>query len=485
MKKKMLKIHRHKLLYEDVLKQVEKEDVAFFSKCTKFRDQAPHPITLDRALQFLWLKEKKIDRKVALQFGQRRVCKIDSTLKHDGPSSARIIKTSRISQGMINGWHNGSGDSKFDLGPQYNPKKLEKNDEEIEYEELIKQEQQSPSEYKMKINHLDLYNNEINEKYAFSNLETVQLFQKLNELKQINRKRNEQPQEYVELEGQRFYHVLSDLQDYLDKKVDNKTLINEMRAFQAFYPIKRKLQIKQLNPGDSRCQGTESQTDITQKASYRLFDRARTLANMKCEVFNTNNYVFNVKEVPNFGQQLRRNHFSQLIEELRENGLKTPREINEVSPENSIKASHLESSENDVKQMRKFYLKFPKQKGELSQTTSCTKSLRIGTLQSQISHQYQQQPLKTFISNMHGSSTEIRLENGGKLKNRLDSRIDKYVKQYLKKQNVIQQNLNVDLTMLREKYKSLKSEREKEITRMYKSQQIEGINNKTVHLIVN
>ena len=39
---------------------------------------------------------------------------------------------------MINGWHNGAVDSKFNLGPQYNIKKLEKNEEEIEYEELIK-----------------------------------------------------------------------------------------------------------------------------------------------------------------------------------------------------------------------------------------------------------------------------------------------------------------------------------------------------------
>ncbi|CAD8205410.1 unnamed protein product [Paramecium pentaurelia] len=482
MRKKMQKMHRHKLLYEDVLKQVEKEDVAFFSKCTKFRDQPPQPNTLDRALQFLWLKEKKIDRKVALQFGQRRVCKIDSTLKHDGPSSARIIKTIKTDQGMINGWYNGSGDSKFDLGPQYNTKQLEKNNEEIEYEELIKQDQQSPSEYKIKLNHQDIYNNEISEKYSFSNLETKQLLQKLNELKQINKQRNEQPQEYVELEGQRFYHVLNDLQDYLDKKIDNKTLIQEMRAFQTFYPIKRKLQVKQLNPGDSLSQGIESQIDGTQKATFRLFNRTRTIANMKCDLFNTNNYVFNVKEVPNIGQQLRRNHFSQLIEELRENGMKTPREINEVSLENSIKGSQLESSENDVKQIRKFYLKFPKQKGELSQTTSCTKSQRIGTLQSQISNQYLQQPLKTFISNIHGSSTEIKLENPGKFKNRLDSRINKYVKQYIKNQNVIQQNQNVDMTILKEKYKSLKTEREKEITRMYKSQQIEGINNKTVHL---
>ncbi|CAD8079651.1 unnamed protein product [Paramecium primaurelia] len=483
MKKKMQKMHRHKLLYEDVLKQVEKEDVAFFSKCTKFRDQAPHPITLDRALQFLWLKEQKIDRKIALQFGQRRVCKIDSTMKHDGPSSARIIKTSKIDQGMINGWHNGAGDSKFDLGPQYNIKKMEKNEEEIEYEELIKQEQQSPSEYKIKLNHQDLYNNDISEKYAFSNLDNKQLLSKLNELKQINKQKNEQPQEYVELEGQKFYHVLNDIQDYLDKKIDNKTLIQEMRAFQTFYPIKRKLQVKQLNPGDPICQVTESQTDTNQKVTTsKLFDRKRTFTNMKCELFNTNNYVFHVREVPNINQQLRRNHFSQLIEELRENGMKTPREIHEVSPENSIKASQIESSENDVKQIRKFYLKFPKQKGESSQTTSRTKSQRFGTLQSQISHQYYQQPLKASMSNLHGSSTEIRLESPGKCKNRLDSRIDKYVKQYLKNQNVISQNQNVDMTILRQKYKSLKTEREKEITRMYKSQQIEGINNKTVHL---
>ncbi|CAD8120699.1 unnamed protein product [Paramecium sonneborni] len=483
MKKKMQKMHRHKLIYENVLKQVEKEDVAFFSKCTKFRDQAPHPITLNRALQFLWLKEQKIDRKIALQFGQRRVCKIDSTMKYDGPSSARIIKTSKIDQGMINGWHNGAGDSKFDLGPLYNIKRLEKNEEEIEYQELIKQEQQSPSEYKVKLNHQDLYNSDISEKYAFSNLDSKQLYQKLNELKQINKQKTEQPQEYVEIEGQRFYHVLSEIEDYLDKKVDNKTLIQEMRAFQTFYPIKRKLQIKQLNPGDPILLGSDQQADGNQKAiTARLIDRKRTFTNMKCELFNTNNYVFHVKEVPNIGQQLRRNHFSQLIDELRENGMKTPKEINEITPEHSIRASQIESSENDTKQIRKFYLKFPKQKGESSQTTSHTKSQRFGTLQSQISNQYHQQTMKASMSNIHGSSTEIRLESPGKYKNRLDSRIDKYVKQYLKNQNVIQQNQNVDMTKLRQKYKSLKTEREKEITRMYKSQQIEGINNKTIHL---
>jgi hypothetical protein len=31
-------------------------------------------------------------------------------MKHDGPSSARIIKTKKISEGMVNGWHNGAAD---------------------------------------------------------------------------------------------------------------------------------------------------------------------------------------------------------------------------------------------------------------------------------------------------------------------------------------------------------------------------------------
>lgn len=80
---------------------------------------------------------------------------------------------------MINGWHNGTVDAQFDLGPQYNRKKLDKNEDEIEYEEIIKQEQQSPSEYKIKLNHQQEYNTDLSEKYSFCNMDPEQLFQKL------------------------------------------------------------------------------------------------------------------------------------------------------------------------------------------------------------------------------------------------------------------------------------------------------------------
>ncbi|CAD8198324.1 unnamed protein product [Paramecium pentaurelia] len=109
-------IQRKRLQYEEALKVAAKEDVSFFGQCTKFRERSTEPAPIDRAIQFLFLKENNVDRKIALQFGSRRLCKIDSTRQYDGPANFRVMKTSKQLIGSINGWQNGNADVKFNLG---------------------------------------------------------------------------------------------------------------------------------------------------------------------------------------------------------------------------------------------------------------------------------------------------------------------------------------------------------------------------------
>ncbi|CAK81291.1 unnamed protein product (macronuclear) [Paramecium tetraurelia] len=109
-------IQRKRLQYEEALKVAAKEDVSFFGQCTKFRERSTEPAPIDRAIQFLFLKENNVDRKLALQFGSRRLCKIDSTRQYDGPANFRVMKTSKQLLGSINGWQNGTADVRFNLG---------------------------------------------------------------------------------------------------------------------------------------------------------------------------------------------------------------------------------------------------------------------------------------------------------------------------------------------------------------------------------
>ncbi|CAD8124609.1 unnamed protein product [Paramecium sonneborni] len=109
-------IQRKRLKYEEALKVAAKEDVSFFGQCTKFKERSTEPASINRAIQFLFLKENNVDRKIALQFGSRRLCKIDSTRQYDGPASFRLMKTSKQLLGSINGWQNGNADVKFNLG---------------------------------------------------------------------------------------------------------------------------------------------------------------------------------------------------------------------------------------------------------------------------------------------------------------------------------------------------------------------------------
>ena len=64
------------------------------------------------------LRELGCDKKNALTFCNIKRCKIDSSLKKDGPSSHRILKTNfKIKMGKIstNGWQN-SNNFSWDVG---------------------------------------------------------------------------------------------------------------------------------------------------------------------------------------------------------------------------------------------------------------------------------------------------------------------------------------------------------------------------------
>lgn len=117
--------------------------IAFFGDCAHFKD-SKKDITLSRAIQYLCLKEHEVDRKDALRFGQRTVCKIDSTRQLDGPPSARILRTKKIAQGTVNGWHNGAIDVQYDLGANFRTdltSQMLDNIDEKHYREFLKREQ--------------------------------------------------------------------------------------------------------------------------------------------------------------------------------------------------------------------------------------------------------------------------------------------------------------------------------------------------------
>ncbi|CAD8120407.1 unnamed protein product [Paramecium sonneborni] len=251
--------------YENALKIAAKEEVAFFGQCCKFKDRPNDPAPIDRAIHFLFLKENNVDRKTALQFGMRRLCKIDSTKIFDGPADHRIMKTNKLLSGAVNGWYNGAAETQFDLGSGFTTN-------------IVNNQSNS---FHLRNNYLDIRvqtseRDKIDmQKFEFSKLNSQRLTQELCKLKQETQQKNNQPKLYVEVAGQKLFHIL-------DQNKYNPTLLQEFKAFSTIEDIVHLHQVKSLDKIESISNPQESNTSrLRQRAMTNLQDYKQTFLKKK------------------------------------------------------------------------------------------------------------------------------------------------------------------------------------------------------------
>ncbi|CAK63017.1 unnamed protein product (macronuclear) [Paramecium tetraurelia] len=244
--------------YEEALKIAAKEEVAFFGQCSKFKERPTDPAPVDRAIHFLFLKENNVDRKTALQFGMRRLCKIDSTRHFDGPADHRIMKTNKLLSGAVNGWHNGAAEAKFDLGSGYTIDVGKQQDHSFH------QKNNYPIDLRVQTQERDKITMQ---RFEFSKFNTERLTQELCKLKEETQQKNNQPKLYVEMAGQKIFHLL-------DQDNHKPSLLQEFQAFSTIEDLVRLHQVKSLDKIEPTSNLQESSTSRSrQRAMTNLQDQ--------------------------------------------------------------------------------------------------------------------------------------------------------------------------------------------------------------------
>ncbi|CAD8092644.1 unnamed protein product [Paramecium primaurelia] len=406
--------------YEDALKIAAKEEVAFFGQCSKFKDRPSDPAPVDRAIHFLFLKENNVDRKTALQFGMRRLCKIDSTRQYDGPSDHRIMKTNKLLSGAINGWYNGAAEAKFDLGSGFTIDVAKKQDKSFQLKN------NNPIDLRVQTSERDKITMQ---KFEFSKFNTQRLTQELCKLKEETQQQNNQPKLYVEVAGQKIFHLLNQ---------DNQkpSLLQEFKAFSTIEDIVRLHEVKSLDK-------IESTSNVQESSNSRLRQRAMTNLNDQKQM------LLQKKRLSAQTEEDCQKIYKKLLKQLRSDdqfiiSSKKPKE--ESIHHYRLQINHPNTSRRNSQQSFFFNL-----------TNKQTIQLNTSNSNSQ----------QNFDSNYKKPLTQrtSQLENS---QGCLEQKVENFIKQKLIIQNSKSLSPEIDCTNLQQKQDIFKQLRLKEIQRIQK-----------------
>ncbi|CAD8101606.1 unnamed protein product [Paramecium primaurelia] len=399
--------------YEDALKVAAKEEVAFFGQCQKFKDRPTDPAPIDRAIHFLFLKENNVDRKTALQFGMRRLCKIDSTRQFDGPADYRIMKTNKLLSGAINGWYNGAAEARFDLGSGFTIDIANKQDNSFHLKN------NNPIDLRVQTSERDKITMQ---RFEFSKLNSDRLTQELSKLKEETQQKSNQPKLYVEVAGQKLFHLL-------DQENPKPSLLQEFKAFSTIEDIVRLHQVKSLDKIESISNLQESSTSrLRQRAMTNLHDQKQTL--------------FSKKRLSAQPEEDSQKIYKKLLKQLRsEDQFIIPSQ----QPKKSLQSNHANTSRRNSQQSFFF---------NLTNKQTIPSNNSISNSQQNLESNYKK-PFTQRTSQLDkGTCFEQKVEN--------------FVKQKLMIQNSKSVSPEIDCTNLQQKQDLFKQLRLKEIQRIQK-----------------
>ncbi|CAD8119321.1 unnamed protein product [Paramecium sonneborni] len=423
MKKKALT--RKRMNYEDALKVAAKEEVAFFGQCSKFKERPHDPAPIDRAIHFLFLKENNVDRKTALQFGMRRLCKIDSTRQYDGPADHRIMKTNKLLSGAINGWYNGAAEAKFDLGSGFTTDIVNKQDNSFNLNN------NHPIDLRVQTSERDKI---AMQRFQFSKLNSQRLTQELCKLKEETQQKNNQPKLYVEVAGQKLFHIL-DSDNY------KPTLLQEFKAFSTIEDIARLHEVKSLDKIDSTSNLQESSTSrLRQRAMTNLQDyKQMSMTNLQ----DYKHMFLQKKRLSAQPEEESQKIYKKLLKQLRsdEQFLIVP-----SKPKINMQSNHANTSRRNSQQSFFFNLT---NKQTVPSNTSVSNSQQ------------------NFEHNSKKPFTQ-RTSQQDKITGCFEQKVEKFVKQKLLIQNSKSLSPEIDCTNLQQKQDLFKQLKLKEIQRIQK-----------------
>ncbi|CAD8206630.1 unnamed protein product [Paramecium octaurelia] len=405
---------RKRMNYEDALKVAAKEEVAFFGQCSKFKERPTDPAPIDRAIHFLFLKENNVDRKTALQFGMRRLCKIDSTRKFDGPADYRIMKTNKLLSGAINGWYNGAAEAKFDLGSGFTIDIANKQDNSFHLKN------NNPVDLRVQTSERDKLTMQ---RFEFSKLNSERLTQELSKLKEETQQKSNQPKLYVEVAGQKLFHLL-------DQDNSKPSLLQEFKAFPSIEDIVRLHQVKSLDKIESISNLQESSTSrLRQRAMTNLHDQKQT--------------IFQKKRLSAQPEEDSQKIYKKLLKQLRSDDQFT---VSSQQPKRVFQSNHANTSRRNSQQSFFFNLT---NKQTVPSNTSISNS---------------QQNLESNCVKKQFTQRSSQLERG----TCFEQKVENFIKSKLMIQNSKSLSPDIDCTNLQQKQDLFKQLKLKEIQRIQK-----------------
>ncbi|KAM3134842.1 hypothetical protein pb186bvf_013011 [Paramecium bursaria] len=283
-----------------------KEDPPVFDQCSKFQTIHQPKVDLQRIVSYLYLKQHGTDAKT---FSQRRICRVDSTQKFDGPGENRILQIQKNNNyKQVNGWQNSGGELhyEYDNGWKTNLEEICKEDrqEQMFQKHFAANEAQLKHDYKAKIENFKKYIQEINDMHKITDIKTS-----VKKLREDYRKSREQPISYIKLNKTRLFEILP----LLNSSPSHSTLIEELQAFVPITDLKLEEKQKYL---DQLYKNLKKETPgKPQRTLSQLLLEPKDTEQISKE-YNQNHYLFEIQDVNSFGKQIRMNKMNSLMEDI-------------------------------------------------------------------------------------------------------------------------------------------------------------------------
>ncbi|CAD8206047.1 unnamed protein product [Paramecium octaurelia] len=215
------------------MQSIEKEEIPYFKFCQKLGGVKMKDIYISptKAATFLHLINNKCPKQTALQFAQRRICKWDTTIKMDGPSTCRILKPKDNRDKRINGWQNIGMEMYYDNKATV----ADKNQLELDFDndaiqkQIEKNEMKLKNDFKNKIVHLQQFYRDLNQKYSF-NSNDPDFKTKIKKAKFDLLNSRNLPVKYFKAKGMKYIEIYNEL----NKRMTNNSkdgLLKRLRVF--------------------------------------------------------------------------------------------------------------------------------------------------------------------------------------------------------------------------------------------------------------
>ncbi|CAD8208470.1 unnamed protein product [Paramecium pentaurelia] len=269
----------------------KKEEIPYFKFCQKLGGVKMKDIYISptKAATFLHLINNKCPKQTALQFAQRRICKWDTTIKMDGPSTCRILKPKDSKDKRINGWQN------IGLEMYYDNKATiaDKNQLELDFDndaiqkQIEKNEMKLKNDFKNKIAHLQQFYRDLNKKYCF-NSNDPDFKNKIRKAKFDLLNNRNLPIKYFKTKGMKYIEIYNEL----NKKNTNDISEGLLKRLRVFNQLRTdQYRVKEKSMADIYRQKKENQSPIHKELQHdvNIYDNMEEQSEQMLKIIDQSN----------------------------------------------------------------------------------------------------------------------------------------------------------------------------------------------------